>query len=264
MKQLPGVFTAKKKDGSLYFRSSITYKNKHISLGSFSNANDASQAYLEASTILADSSYTIEAHTDKNILPFGKWVSLINFRDNGMYCKTPIYLKEKFFLYYYDKDTQYKFDVDDLFFYSKHTLQKRGGHLFVSEYGMQVNILSRYGIKNFAVEGRDYRFSNDDCTDFRYRNIEIINRYNGVYKKDNRGVFRYEAKIHINGDYKIGTYPTEVEAAIAYNKAIDCLLEQGFQKNFQKNYIVELNAIEYASLYNKLSISPKIKNFTTN
>ena len=35
MPQLPGVFQAKKKNGSLYYRSSLTYRAKHISLGSY-------------------------------------------------------------------------------------------------------------------------------------------------------------------------------------------------------------------------------------
>ena len=34
---LTGVFTAKKKDGTIYFRASLTYRNKHISLGSHEN-----------------------------------------------------------------------------------------------------------------------------------------------------------------------------------------------------------------------------------
>ena len=54
---------------------------------------------------------------------------------------------------------------------------RRGGHLFVADYGMQVNIASRYGIKNFAVENRDYRFVNGNDHDFRYANIEILNTY---------------------------------------------------------------------------------------
>ena len=32
---LPGVYKAARKDGTLYYRCSITYQNKHISLGSF-------------------------------------------------------------------------------------------------------------------------------------------------------------------------------------------------------------------------------------
>ena len=51
----PGVFIAKKKDGTIYYRSSITYKNKHISLGSFDTEDQAHQTYNEASMILYSS-----------------------------------------------------------------------------------------------------------------------------------------------------------------------------------------------------------------
>ena len=54
-----GVYLATKKDGSIYYRSSITFKNKHISLGSFSTEDDANNAYLEALE-LTSSSYSIE------------------------------------------------------------------------------------------------------------------------------------------------------------------------------------------------------------
>ena len=261
MALLPGTFSATKKDGTIYFRSSITYKNKHISLGSYNTEQEASNAYQEAANLLACTAISLEHHSDKNCLPFEKWVSLINFRDNGIYCKTPIYVTTTHFLYYFNKEEQLKFDVDDLFYYSKHKIQRRGGHLFVAEYGMQVNILSRYGIKNFAVEGRDYRFVNGDTSDFRYRNIEIINKYHGVFQIQEKGVFTYLVKIHINGDYLVGKYNTEAEAAVAYNKAATLLQEQGVQKNFPKNYVIELNEIEYASLYNKVSISKKIRNY---
>lgn len=43
-----GVYTAYKKDGTVYYRSSITHKNKHISLGSFSSENEAAVTYNEA------------------------------------------------------------------------------------------------------------------------------------------------------------------------------------------------------------------------
>lgn len=261
MGQMPGVFQAQKKDGTPYFRSSITCKGKHISLGSFPTEVDAYKAYKAAGTIFTDSSITLDAYTPANPLAFDKWVSLINFRDNHMYCKTPIYIQSNYFLYYFGPDDALKFDVDDLFYYSKHTIQRRGGHLFVAEYGTQFNILSRYGIKNFAVIDRDYRFVNGDPTDFRYRNIEIINKYHGVTRQTDRGITTYMAKIHINGDYQIGTYATEAEAAVAYNKAATILQERGIAKDFPKNYVLELNEIEYASLYNRISISPKIKNY---
>ena len=49
---MKGVFTAKKKDGTVYYRSSITYKRKHISLGSFDTMCQANAAYLEADRLL--------------------------------------------------------------------------------------------------------------------------------------------------------------------------------------------------------------------
>ena len=49
---LQGVYTAARKDGTIYYRSNITYKSKHISLGSFDSELSASRAYATASTIL--------------------------------------------------------------------------------------------------------------------------------------------------------------------------------------------------------------------
>lgn len=265
---LPGVYQAVKKDGTLYFRSSITFQNKHISLGSFETEAFAHNAYLEASNILSDSSYTLEKvlstetkYKAEHILSFEKWVVLINFRDNKIYFKTPIYIKHNYFLYYLTEDTVLKFAVDDLFYYANHKIMKRGGHLFVSDFGMQVNILSRYGIKNFAVPGRDYIFVNGDTTDYRYENIEIINKYNGVCKTTVKGIPIYEVKIHINGDFIVGRYEEETMAAIAYNKAVDILEEKGITKNFTKNFIVELSKEKYYEYYSKICISKKILHY---
>lgn len=262
---LPGVYTAKKKDGTTYFRSSITYRNKHISLGSFETEQLAHDAYIEASHILSDTSYTLDTilsaetkELSSYILSFDKWVILINFRDNHIYFKTPIYIKHNYFLYYLNQNIVLKFAVDDLFYYANHKIMKRGGHLFVSDFGMQVNILSRYGIKNFAVSGRDYIFVNGDTTDYRYENIKIINKYNGVHKKVIKGISIFEVKIHINGDFIIGRYDDETIAAIAYNKAVDTLAEKGITKNFVKNFIVELSKEQYYNLYSKITISKKI------
>lgn len=261
MAQLLGVFTATKKNGDLYFRASITCKGKHISLGSFSTETQASAAYKEAERIYRFDQLSINDYDKTSALSFEKWVSLINFRDNQIYCKTPIYILSNFFLYYFGPDDILKFDVDDLFYYSKHKIQRRGGHLFVSEYGTQFNILARYGIKNFAVAGKDYRFVNGDPTDFRYRNIEIINKYHGVSKHVEHGIASYTAKIHVNGDFQIGTYATEAEAAVAYNKAATILAANGVTKQFQKNYVLELNEIEYASMYHKIHISKNIRTY---
>ena len=258
MKLKKGVFIAYKKDGTLYYRSSMTFKQKHISLGSFSTEEDAHKCYLEGIELIS-SNDVIESYDEKKrLISFEKWVSIINFRDNNMYFKNPIYLKPKYFLYYYDKNTCYKFDVDDLFYYSKHKIMKRNGHLFVADYGMQVNILSRYGIKNYAVAGKDYIFMNGDSTDFRYKNIKVINRYNGVSVNEINGQPIYIAKIHINGDYIIGRYTKEEDAAIAYNKAGELLVNAGIISSYQENYIENLNSIQYASRHNLVKISKNI------
>ncbi|MDF2542739.1 MAG: hypothetical protein K0S47_2457 [Herbinix sp.] len=259
MSLLPGVYQAQKKDASFYYRASITYRGKHISLGSFTSEEIANAAYLYAGNILNDSTlYQIDHYQSSCPISLEKWVVLINFRDNKLYFKNPIYLKKRYFLYYLNRDDILKFDVDDLFYYANHKIMKRGGHLFVSDYGMQVSVLSRYGIKIYAVCGRDFTFANGDSTDFRYGNIELINRYHGVTKVWENGRFMYLAKIHINGDYLIGRYSTDVEAAVAYNKASYYLKQNGFSKNYPQNYIDELDEISYASLYQRIRISRKV------
>lgn len=257
----PGVFTAQKKDGTVYYRASMTHKQKHLSLGSYPTPLLAYAAYLEGTSIFTDPELSLEDFSPHRVLPFSKWVSLINFRDNQIYFSTPIYIYKHYFEYYLAPNQVLKFDIDDLFYYSSHKIMRRGRHFFVADYGMQVNIMSRYGIKNYAVQGRDYRFVNGDDMDFRYENIEIFNTYHGVIKKETRKGVRYIAKIHIKGNYTIGSYHTDVEAAIAYNKAIDLLKKAGINKNFSPNYLENLSPSVYADIYSKLHISPKITNY---
>ena len=258
---LPGSFQAKKKDGTTYYRSSITYKNKHISLGSFSTDEDAHAAYVQAGKVLCDKNITIDSYSKACVLSFEKWVVLINFRDNNIYFNTPIYLRPKFFYYYLTQKIRLIFDIDDLFFYASHKISQRGGHLFVADYGMQITINSRYGIKNYAVLDKDYRFINGNTFDYRYDNIEIINSYYGVSLSDSKTAKKYCAKIHLNGNYTIGYYETAIEAAIAYNKAIDSVKRNGCIKNFSFNEIDEVSPIVYADIYSKLKISKKIMGY---
>ncbi len=259
---LSGTYLTVKKNGKAYYRASITYRGKHISLGSFGTEEDAHQAYLLAGRVLAGpGTWNIDGYPSACILNFHKWVVLINFRDNGIYFKTPIYLKKQYFLYYIDPDTILKFAADDLFYYSRHKILKRGGHLFVTEYGMQVNILSRYGIKSYAVPGRDYCFANGDPTDFTYDNIQIINRYYGVTKEYRNGKPEFTAKVHINGSHLIGRYSSEIEAAIAYNKATLLLKNKGLKKEFLQNYIEGMDEIAYASAFQKIRISKNLLNY---
>lgn len=255
---LPGVYIAYKTNGTPYFRSNITYRNKHISLGSYPDEQQAHQAYSEAFEILNTSTVTLDTlHTSYPTLLFEKKICLLNFRDNQIYFKNPIYLKNNYFLYFLSPQLELKFDADDLFYYSSHKIMRRNGHLFVSDYGMQVNILSRYGIKNFAVAGKDYLFVNGDPTDFRYSNIQVINKYYGVTRITEKNQTAYKAKINIVGSHVLGVYPTEELAAIAYNKAVDLAQNHGITKNYASNYIVELSPKKYAEIYTDIELSPK-------
>ncbi|NLG03031.1 MAG: hypothetical protein GX567_04240, partial [Clostridia bacterium] len=56
---LPGVYQTTLKDGTTSYRASMTYKNKHISLGSFAEEQKAHEAYLMANMILSNSQLQI-------------------------------------------------------------------------------------------------------------------------------------------------------------------------------------------------------------
>ena len=72
---LQGVYTAARKDGTIYYRSNITYKSKHISLGSFDSELSASRAYATASTILLKETNSIEdSYFHTHALAFDKIV----------------------------------------------------------------------------------------------------------------------------------------------------------------------------------------------
>lgn len=259
---LTGVYRARKKDGRIYYRSNITYRGKHISLGSFDSEADAHQAYLEADRLLQDTGITIDHVLFSDyLLSHEKIVTLLNFRDNHIYIKNPIYMFRSYFSYYLTPDDIYKFDIDDLFYFSGHKLLKRGGHLYVNDYGMQVTILSRYGIRNFAVAGKDYLFANQDPYDLRYENIININPFHGVRRSNQNGTVSFDTYIHIRGDYQIGSYDTLHEAAIAYNKAADLAHRHGIVKNFPTNFISELSARDYAQAYVEVKISEKYKKY---
>ena len=203
--------------------------------------------------------YTIidEAFYRTNQLAFEKIVSLINFRDNHMYIPTPIYLRKNYFSYYLSIHRELKFDIDDLFYYSSHRILTRQGHLYVNHYGMQLTLLGRYGIKTHAVNGRDFCFVNGDENDFRYSNLKIINPYFGVERIDKNGTEHYKVRIHIHGNITVGNYTNAIDAAIAYNKAVDLAHQAGISKNFPENYIEELSASSYADIYQQISLSPK-------
>ncbi len=260
---LPGVYETTLKDGTLSFRASMTYHKKHISLGSFSDEKTAHEAYLYALAVLAEPALRILDYKQDSPLSFEKWVVLINLRDNGLYFSTPIYLMKSYFIYYLEPELELKFDLDDLFYYSSHKIMRRGGHLFIADYGMQITLPSRYGIKNYAVPGKDFLFVNGDPYDFRYENIHILNTYHGVSMVRKKGAVKYRARLHLRSYYLIGYYGTALEAAVAYNKAVDTVRKKLQNKNYAVNYIAELSASEYARLYSKVVISDVIHTLGT-
>ncbi len=122
------------------------------------------------------------------------------------------------------------FDVDDLFYYSNHPIHTRQGYYFINDYGMQINLLSRYGIKNHSIEGKDYRFIDGNQFNYRYDNIEVMNPYNGIEIEQKSTLTYYKAKIHLKGNYIIGRYQNIHKAAIAYNKGALMILPPGAAK----------------------------------
>lgn len=258
MPHYEGVFPAVKKNGEVYYRASLTYRRKHISLGSFQTPEAAHAAYREGCRILKDASCSPECYSNSSPLSFEKWICLINFRDNGLYFGNPIYVGRKIFYYYLSPSKVLKFDPDDLFYYSSHKIMCRGNHYFVADYGLQVSIVSRYGIKPYAREGKDFRFINGDPTDFRRENLEILNIYHGVSRELKNGQHLYTVRIHVKGNYLVGRYTNEVEAAIAYNKAIDILKKNGVTRSYTPNYIDCISPSQYAEIYTRLSVSPKL------
>lgn len=258
MSEAKGVYKAQKKDGSTYYRVSVTYRMKHISLGSFDSEATALLVYQEARSILDGAAFTCESYDSSFHIPFGKYIILLNFRDNGIYFPTPIYLRKQYFEYYLDEHSILKFDRDDLFFLASHTICRRGGYLYYNDYGSQYKLLSRYGVRSFAVYGRDYIMANGDTLDYRYSNIRILNYYAGVQAKEDGTSSTYTTTIHINGNYIVGRYDNEIDAAIAYNKAVDTLHANGFNKNYTKNYIQSLKKEEYLNRYSSITISDSV------
>ena len=100
-------------------------------------------------------------------------------------------------------------------------------------------------------------FVNGEENDFRYSNLKIINPYFGVERIDKNGTEHYKVRIHIHGNITVGNYTNAIDAAIAYNKAVDLAHQAGISKNFPENYIEELSASSYADIYQQISLSPK-------
>ena len=123
--KLPGVYETTQKNGTVTYRASLTYQSKHISLGSFDDYKTAAAVYSEANAIVRDekSSHFVNAaekitsySSCTSALAFEKFMILLNLRDNNIYIKTPVYLCDKYFLYFFSPEAlQSVFTKDFLF-----------------------------------------------------------------------------------------------------------------------------------------------------
>lgn len=255
-----GTFLATKKNGEITCRSSIYYKKKHISLGTFSTEEEARKAYLEAEEILHGTApIRLEDHTPSAALSFSKWVMLVTLRDTGRYYRTPISPRADFFYYYVSRGLRLRFDPEDLTFFATHKITQRGRGFFVTVDGRQVPLLSLFGIHAHAVAGRDYEFLDGNARNLRRGNIRILNPYHGVRKEFRKGMPVYAARIHVNGDLLIGRYSTEEEAAIAYNKAADLLGEQGCPIHYPRNVVAGMEEFDLERIYHLVKVAEKVR-----
>ena len=246
------------KHGTEKFKLFFLYNQQKIYLGTFDSEVEAKTILKEAEKLISEPK-GLPSFNDYQ-LSYKKIIPLCNLRDNGTYIKNPIYVYSKYFLYYLDKNTYLTFDLKDLFYFSTYKIYKRGGYLYTQDSVSQQNILSRFGVKNHAVSGKDYYFKNNNPYDLRRENLTIINNYRGVTKIKRKNEILYSASIYTTKNIIIGHYSSEIEAAIAYNKAVDLLITQGETKNFIPNTIPFLTLAEYRTIYDKITISHHLLN----
>lgn len=248
------------------YQAKISLDGRRISLGTFSSkqkekkaCDSAKQIYFSNDITLDDALIMFEEKGEEGLnISFDILISILNYRDNRIFIKTPIYIRLNYISYFLTPKVELKFDVDELFYYSSHKILTRGNSLhslYVNDFGIQERISERYGLHVFSVKDRDYKFLNGDETDFRSSNISIINRFVGVFKKYyEKNKFYYEVKIHINGEFIIGKFKDEIKAAIAYNKAADYANKKGLKKSFNQNYIEDISKDEYKKIYEDIKL----------
>ena len=245
------------------FRVYYLYKTKKIYLGLYNNSESASLAYDFVQQIF-EGDLTVDAYTVDIPISFDKFISCINFRDSNFYFKTPIYVYKDCFKYYLKPDLVLTFDLKDLLFFSNTRIHKRRDYLYTYMGDHQENILRRFGFTKSMIYLKDYRFKNGDRYDFRRENIEVINHYYGVKKEKRYNQPTYVARIALqNTSLTIGHYETEIQAAIAYNKAADLVNYRLEDSPYPLNSFPFLTRQEYQDLYDELVISKRLTHRST-
>ena len=65
----------------------------------------------------------------------------------------------------------------------------------------------------------------------------------------------------MKGYVNVGVYTSEIEAAIAYNKAIDLLKKAGVDKAYTPNYMEGISPDVYADLYASVQVAPGLLHY---
>ena len=239
------------------YKTYFTHNKKKLSLGTFKTSDIANTAILEATKIINEKERNLdESYINSfKVLDYKKVVTICNFRDNNKFIKNPIYIYKDYFKYYLSSDLFLVFDTKDLFFFSSYKIYKRGKYIYTQDNISQQNILSRFGIQNHSVSGRDYIFKNGNVYDFRKQNLQVLNSYKGVTQKIKEYETIYITTIFKDKNIVVGHYNSELEAAIAYNKAGDLLINLGLKKDFIKNEINFITKSEYNEIYNNIIVS---------
>ncbi len=236
----------------------FVFESNKIYLGTYPSMETAEKVLAEAKALMnAPKGPPCFEHASLN---YKKIVSLCNLRDHKKYMKNPIYLYGPYFHYYLSKDCILVFDSKDLFYFSTYRIYKRGNYLYTQDSISQQNILLRFGIPNHSVMNKDYFFKNGNPYDFRSENLVVVNGYKGVKQKLKKDKAIYIAYIHTKTNLIIGHYESEMEAAIAYNKAIDLLHEQNLNHDYTPNTIPYITKTEYQAIYDRISVSPRLTN----
>ncbi|OON96469.1 MAG: hypothetical protein ATN36_00750 [Epulopiscium sp. Nele67-Bin005] len=237
------------------YKTYFTFNKKRFYLGSFNSKDEATQAAQEAYQI-THSNINLEK-TNCEALPFNKVVILINFRDNGTYFNNPIYVRDNHFSYFINNEVELLFDMIHLFFFSTHKIYQRNQLFYTQHKFTQLSILNRLGIIPSSKVNKDYFFINGNIYDFRKDNLKIIKNYFGVstLQKDEKTYYR--TTISMPNTVVVGTYESEIQAAIAYNKALIFLKEKGVETKAKENNIPYLTKKEYDALYHQVELSPK-------
>lgn len=243
-------------NGKTQYKLYFVFESNKLYLGTYPSMKTAEKVLEEAEALMA--SLEGPPHFEHTLLDYKKIVSLCNFRDHKKYLKNPIYLYATYFHYYLSKDCILIFDSRDLLYFSTYKIYKRGNYLYTQDSISQKSILSRFGIPNHSVINKDYFFKNGNPYDFRSENLVIVNNYKGVKQKINNNQPIYTSYIHIKTNLVLGHYESEIEAAIAYNKAIDLLRQQNRLHDYTYNTIPYITEAEYMAIYNSISLSPRL------